>query len=162
MKAYIFTILLRFATSSVAQNCEEVSVEGYLIDNFCWDMPDHIAIDGSDLANDPQSHTRHCLFDIPQCVENGYGIIAKQDDGTYDYQHRFNEEDNAKIVEYLADSSKIDDFLVTVEGIYCAEEDNFKLKTLSDGNGLGIEVQVPESSENATTSDNVSAPDPSS
>ena len=48
---------------------------GYIVDKFCWDKPNHIAIDGSDLANDPKRHTLHCLWEVPQCRNSGYFLL---------------------------------------------------------------------------------------
>ena len=40
---------------------EVVTYTGYLIDLFCWDMTNHIAVDGANLATNPAAHSVDCM-----------------------------------------------------------------------------------------------------
>ena len=47
-------------TTSIVLNAV-VSYTGYLVDLFCWDMTDYIAVDGANLATNPEKHTVGCM-----------------------------------------------------------------------------------------------------
>ena len=49
---------------------------GYLVDNYCWNMPNHIGLDATPLGTNPGGHILHCLF-LPQCLPTGWALLEK-------------------------------------------------------------------------------------
>ena len=80
---------------------EVVTHTGFVVDLFCWDMPNHRAIDGSILDTNPEDHTVHCMRDIQDCRENGFAVLQKLDDGTYDIAYRLDEAGNQAVLDYM-------------------------------------------------------------
>eukprot|EP00633_Aureoumbra_lagunensis_P010439 CAMPEP_0197340220 /NCGR_PEP_ID=MMETSP0892-20130614/45519_1 /TAXON_ID=44058 ORGANISM="Aureoumbra lagunensis, Strain CCMP1510" /NCGR_SAMPLE_ID=MMETSP0892 /ASSEMBLY_ACC=CAM_ASM_000538 /LENGTH=854 /DNA_ID=CAMNT_0042844893 /DNA_START=154 /DNA_END=2714 /DNA_ORIENTATION=- len=54
---------------------------GFLIDILCWERDDHVAIDGAILDTNPEEHSIKCMRDVPECRENGHGILKPVSDG---------------------------------------------------------------------------------
>lgn len=67
--------LMVLAVAIVAS--EDVEYTGYVVDNYCWNLPNHRGIDGSQLGTAPETHILHCLWQVPACKEQGYVILEK-------------------------------------------------------------------------------------
>lgn len=52
-----------------------VTYTGYLIDLFCWDLPNHLAIDQAQLDTHPEDHTVICCGSYPY-IKNGKRPVA--------------------------------------------------------------------------------------
>lgn len=97
---------------------EDTTYTGYLVDRFCWELPNHIALDGSDLLNKPQDHTWHCMSSIPACRENGYLLMEKYTNGTFGIKYAFDAVGNSNVLEFLdSNSDLINDIVVTATGV---------------------------------------------
>lgn len=53
-----------------------LSVQGYIVDNYCWNKPNHIGIDSAPLGTSPGAHVLHCLT-CCGCPNEGYVILEK-------------------------------------------------------------------------------------
>ncbi len=63
-------------TFCMQKEATEVTLTGYVVDNFCWDMEGHVGFDGSLLGTAPETHWLHCLLLDTQaapCISNGSG-----------------------------------------------------------------------------------------
>jgi len=117
-----------FDNENTGFSCMPLVAEGYLVDNLCWDMPNHIAIDGADLANDPAAHSHKCML-LPQCVASGYSIITPDPDtGVYQLWANLSAV-NASAYNFVSNSNKTNNFLVTVSATVCMDN-----KQLTGGN----------------------------
>jgi len=81
----------------------EVMHMGFLVDNFCWDKPGHVAIDGADLDTAPEDHSVHCMADIQDCRDNGFSLLEKKSDGTFMQKYVFDAAGNTKALALLDD-----------------------------------------------------------
>jgi len=105
---------------------------GYVVDNYCWGQPGHVGLDGSQLGTVPGTHTLHCMFDIPQCMENGYVLLeelsaADADGYTYTQKYRLDAVGDALIVEMgQAEQDRVGDYAfdvqVTITGTVADDE----------------------------------------
>ena len=93
---------------------------GYMVDNLCWDAPNHQSPDGSFMDVNPQDHTKMCLL-MPPCIASGYSILEMQADGKYAPKYSLDEASTAKAVEMVEASDKEDDFMVTIEAFDCGD-----------------------------------------
>jgi len=138
-------------TTETQDGCVEQTWEGYLVDNFCWEMDNHIAIDGADLVNSPQDHSKECLL-LPECVASGYFLLTKKEDGTYDvtydYYYNFTQEQNALALEYIQASTKENDYYVRATGKNCAANGTVILSKIEDAG----KVAVPPKGSNESVS----------
>ena len=57
------SISVNILTSAPTSTCVtfDVTYTGYLVDLFCWNMTDHIAVDGANLVTEPEKHTVGCM-----------------------------------------------------------------------------------------------------
>lgn len=78
----LFVLLACFLLQAQGANITSI---GYLVDLYCWNLPNRLALDGADLKTNPGAHTAHCMFDIPECKNNGY-IMVKIPQGQSQYQ----------------------------------------------------------------------------
>ena len=60
VKGTVLSDGITLQTTSIVESTV-ISYTGFLVDLFCWDMPNHIAIDGANLATNPAAHSVHCL-----------------------------------------------------------------------------------------------------
>ena len=51
---------ITFNTTTIVES-PVISYTGYLVDLFCWNMTDHIAVDGANLVTNPEKHTVGCM-----------------------------------------------------------------------------------------------------
>ena len=84
---------------------------GFIIDNFCWRRPGHVAIDGARLETRPQDHYLHCLL-LSICKPDGYALLEEYDDaGTTKYRikYQLDAAGNAKAIEFFEQQIAIRD-----------------------------------------------------
>ena len=98
-----------------------VTVEGVLVDQYCWDLndgPDRRAIDGALLAVDPGAHTVHCLRDIKACIDSGY-MILKRNEATNRYEewYRLDAAGNNLVLAIIKSTPTIKNFRVRATGV---------------------------------------------
>merc|ERR1712032_113995 len=49
---------------------------GYVVDNYCWDEPNHTGLDGTPLGSTPEKHVLHCMV-ISRCKASGYMMLEE-------------------------------------------------------------------------------------
>jgi len=115
---------------------------GYIVDNFCWEKEDHIAIDGADLLNKPGQHTVACMTKEEVCRESGFALLEKNSAGTYDRKFKFNDEGNKEILMQLDHTRAINNFMATVTGSVdsSTEPPTFNLASIVQTSVAGSEV----------------------
>lgn len=66
---------------------------------------------------EPEQHTVHCLRDIQVCIDGGYGVMNRQDGAEeWELVYTLDAEGNRLALELLQQTSKRNNFLVTVQG----------------------------------------------
>ena len=108
----ILSILMIAGTVFAQPEAEKVTYTGYLMDKACADMGK--GMDGSDIVNSPQDHTKKCLMAEP-CKESGYGVWLKGDSGAYEFI-KFDGIGDERAWEIITDASRKDNFTIEVEG----------------------------------------------
>ena len=109
-----------------------VSFTGYLVDIFCWDKPNHLAIDGAKLDTEPEAHTVHCLRDIQRCIDSGYALLEKAAGASrYTLKYRLDAAGNAKALTIIKSTASTNNFRVTVTGTVSG--DTIRVSTLKEG-----------------------------
>ncbi|KAJ1454968.1 hypothetical protein M885DRAFT_617544, partial [Pelagophyceae sp. CCMP2097] len=101
------------ATPAAAATVEH---SGFLVDLFCWNAPNSIGVDGSDLINDPMQHSTKCMTKVPSCRANGFGILAQNDDGTYRLEYTFDAAGDAAALAFMDATQLESNIVVTVKG----------------------------------------------
>lgn len=80
------------------------SDEGYITDIYCWEKPNHRAIDGANMQTNPERHSIHCLIDISACINSGYGLLVNQgtaESPDYYLKYTFDAAGNTKTFDWL-------------------------------------------------------------
>jgi hypothetical protein len=95
-----------------APKAEEVTYTGYLMDKACADMGK--GMDGSDIVNSPQDHSKMCLLAEP-CVESGYGVWFKADSGEYEFL-KFDKKSDQVALDLINGASRENNFEIEVVG----------------------------------------------
>lgn len=108
----ILAILMIAGTVFAESRAEKVTYTGYLMDKACADMGK--GMDGSDIVNSPQDHTKKCLMYGP-CKDSGYGVWLKGDSGAYEFI-KFDNTGDDTAWEVITDASRKDNFAIEVEG----------------------------------------------
>lgn len=93
-----------------------VSITGFIIDNLCWEQPNHIGFDKVNLATNPQDHTLDCLLN-DNCVKSGYALLEKEIQGdSYEIKYQLNEAGNEIMEELLkAEKARVGEGKLDVE-----------------------------------------------
>jgi hypothetical protein len=91
---------------------EKVTYTGFLMDKACADMGK--GMDGSDIVNSPQDHSKKCLMAKP-CKESGYGVWFKNGSDEYEFL-KFNGEGDKIAWEKIEKASRENNFAIEVEG----------------------------------------------
>jgi hypothetical protein len=85
MKASILLAILPVAYSQCTATGKSVTVEGYIMDNFCIERG--VLFDNPSVSTlssqGPLVHTIHCLIDIPSCVRSGYSLLKKDSNNNF-------------------------------------------------------------------------------
>jgi hypothetical protein len=76
---------------------EAVEYTGYVVDNYCWNQPGHVGIDGSKLGTAPGTHILHCFWQVSACQTGGYSMLQPlaspaSDGSTYGIKYKLNSE----------------------------------------------------------------------
>merc|ERR1712113_533995 len=76
---HMFTLvalhMMLFPSGAPAAN-----VTGYVVDNYCWNKPNHVGIDGANLEFSPANHWLHCLT-LSFCIPDGYVLLEEYSQG---------------------------------------------------------------------------------
>ena len=126
---------------------------GYLVDSYCWNLPNRIALDGADLRTNPGAHTAHCMFDIPECKNNGYIMVKiPPAESQYQLEYTLSPSTNTFLQGYLQQQiasvgGARDDLYLNFTGFVTA---GGKMQFLSfqdcPGGNCGAIINVPGSS----------------
>ena len=108
----ILAILAAAGTVFASPQAEKVTYTGYLMDKACADMGK--GMDGSDIVNSPQDHTKMCLMAEP-CKESGYGVWLTGDSGAYEFI-KFDSKGDTMAWETITNASRENNFAIEVEG----------------------------------------------
>jgi len=74
---------------------------GYLVDLYCWYMPNSVAKDGAPLTTAPQNHSVGCAL-LPECQRGHYGLLGSPGGAsTYSLSEFFDGPTNQLAVVYL-------------------------------------------------------------
>jgi len=49
---------------------------GYVVDNYCWDQPNHQGIDNTPLGSNPENHILHCMV-VSFCKQSGFVMLER-------------------------------------------------------------------------------------
>ncbi len=88
---------------------------GYLSDTLCYTNKDSIAFDGANMKTNPEKHTVVCLKN-KSCAASGYGLLIKNDSGTYDFT-KFDNNGNKQIKALLKSTKRTDNYYIQVKGV---------------------------------------------
>ena len=95
----------------------KTTVSGYLVDIYCWDKPNHMAIDGANLETEPEKHTVHCLRDVQVCINGGYALLEKKAGALkYTLKYKLDATGNVNILKIIKTTASVADFQVTATG----------------------------------------------
>lgn len=100
-------------------NPDQVSVTAILIDNYCWQLPNFIALDGANLKTRPQDHTVHCLRDIQECIDSGYALVTNinsPENPRYEILYLLDSKGNNLILERIKVTPTEKNFIVDATG----------------------------------------------
>jgi hypothetical protein len=70
---------------------------GYIVDNVCWNKPNHRGIDGSLLGSAPGTHILHCLT-CCGCPADGYTMLEELGPSSYDKKYELDDAGDALMV----------------------------------------------------------------
>ena len=113
-----------------------VTHTGYLVDLYCWDKPNHMAIDGANLGTEPEQHTVHCLRDVQRCIDGGYALLEKKAGATsYSLKYKLDATGNANILKLIKTTKSIANFQVTATGTASADGLTLNGATFVEGGG---------------------------
>jgi len=99
-----FPNLLALLALCLCSKAASVIYTGYIVDNYCWDKPGHVGIDGAKLETAPETHILHCLVWTP-CKPGGYALLEPYDSSTgdklYRIKYQLHTESNAKAITFF-------------------------------------------------------------
>lgn len=88
---------------------------GFLSDLLCWNMVN--AIDGANMLISPEAHTVHCMRDVPECANSGFGVLElKNGESEYSLKFKFDDTGNNASIALLRASKRRANVMVTVTG----------------------------------------------
>lgn len=102
MRKTFLVILVLALFGGLALAGDAMTLKGDIIDNNCVDRA------GDNVSEFVKTHTKQCAL-MPSCVASGYSILA---DGKL---HKFDQESNKKIEEFLNKETSILKVIVTAE-----------------------------------------------
>ena len=84
----------------------EVTATGQLVDLYCWDTLNGVALDtGEDLKRHPTRHTVHCLVEVGVCKNSGFAIVNKAEGSElYTVSYLLDESGNARAIELMEET----------------------------------------------------------
>jgi hypothetical protein len=92
---------------------------GVLVDVYCYELPNSLALDGAALRTNPQDHTVHCMRDVPQCSQNGYVLLANQGtdaEPNYVIKYKLDAIGNQMALDALKHTTTVKNFVVSAIG----------------------------------------------
>ena len=70
------TFVLLLSTLYVASRSQVITVNGTIIDLWCWDDFDKRALDtGASMLTDPGNHKTYCMWDVPRCKASSFAFV---------------------------------------------------------------------------------------
>mmetsp|Transcript_29615 Transcript_29615/g.48229 ORF Transcript_29615/g.48229 Transcript_29615/m.48229 type:complete len:177 (+) Transcript_29615:38-568(+) len=99
-----FTFLcFHLAVIGLVTSQDLITVSGPLVDLYCWDTLQGIALDtGVQLRDDPFKHTVHCLVEVSVCRNSGFAIVHKPTGNTqYEVQYLLDEAGNQLAIDAM-------------------------------------------------------------
>jgi len=146
--------------TSIDFSSGDVSITGYLVDLFCVNNQQYIALDTkADLRIQPGNHSAYCLYDVPQCINSGYGILVMENENkmyklhwTLDLNGNNMAKELLKSLGTIDDRRKIYDYQVTVTGTI--NNNNFNILMVKD-----IKRYIKQDNTPDTTNNNNINPD---
>jgi hypothetical protein len=105
-----------FVLLSLATLVASATTTGFLIDWECWNLPNHVGLDGAKLETNPEDHYLHCLK-LQRCKAKGYFLSARiANSTTFSNIGSFDAAGNAKVIEWLdAQTGDRQNVVVTVD-----------------------------------------------
>ena len=73
-------MFLFFFVYKALSETKNVCIVGYIMDKLCIDkgnLVDNPSLKTLD-AGSPQAHSLHCMFDVKDCVDNGYTVLCSK------------------------------------------------------------------------------------
>jgi hypothetical protein len=144
-------VLACLMLTSVA--AESVTVTGILVDKYCWNDLNGVALDtGSNLKLNPSDHTVHCLVEVGVCRNSGYVIVhKKQGASEYEIQYELDDAGNTRARELLytvptGERNKPTGYEITLTG---TTTEGSNVLTFGDTDSMGGEV--PEANGQTVT-----------
>ena len=94
------------------EESEEITVTGPLVDLYCWDNLNGIALDSNgqtNLKDTPYLHTVHCLVEVGVCLNSGFAFVHKPNGATqYEIQYLLDDTGNELAEEAMLKVPKSD------------------------------------------------------
>ncbi|KAG8463035.1 hypothetical protein KFE25_001808 [Diacronema lutheri] len=110
-----WAVMLSLALALARARASDVTHTGFLTDLLCWDMVN--AIDGANMLTAPEEHTVHCMVDIQECVDSGFGVLELPPGETeYTLKYKLDQTGNRGALTLLRATSKRSNVIVTVAG----------------------------------------------
>jgi hypothetical protein len=101
MKIHCSVVIVVLACFFDVIYAERVSYTGYIVDNSCWNLPNHHTKGNINLEVDPHLHTVKCLL-AAECKKSGYNILQYHaNTGKYSVKYMFDETTNYNVVGLL-------------------------------------------------------------
>ncbi|KAJ3380847.1 hypothetical protein HDU92_005746 [Lobulomyces angularis] len=106
----LIVFLTKFVTSQCSATGKNVTVFGYIMDNFCIERGNLFDNPSVKTLENPSVHSIHCLVEVPQCVSSLYSILAESKNATSKYVVSFKfGEDATNLLKNSAISHGTDD-----------------------------------------------------
>jgi hypothetical protein len=80
-----------------AQCASAFTYEGFVVDNYCWNKPNHKGIDGALLGSAPGTHILHCLT-CCGCDRLGYTVLEELGPSSYAKKYELDDVGDALMV----------------------------------------------------------------
>jgi len=103
LSTFSLLLLLPLTSAQTAPLTAVVTVTAPLVDIWCMDDNNGIALDTRDnLWDDPYSHTVHCLVEVSFCRNSGFVMMHKPDgDSQWSVQYTLDDAANAQAIEEM-------------------------------------------------------------
>jgi hypothetical protein len=141
-------MLTVFVLLSLATLVASATTTGFLIDWECWNLPNHVALDGAKLETNPEDHYLHCLK-LQRCKAKGYFLSARiANSTTFSNIGSFDAAGNAKVIEWLdAQTGDRQNVVVTVDSDSASSSAEFptlsNVRSIIAGAGTVATLAVP-------------------
>ena len=78
-----------------------ISVTGYIYDNYCLNMASGIAFDGTNVTYGVPDHTIACMTKVQKCIDSGFVLRQRNPDGSYNVAYQLSNSSVPKISAFL-------------------------------------------------------------